>query len=144
MAPDIARKQLNYAFNILNLASWPLIKISLLLLYIRIFGASYLFRRIAWGFVCLIAAIGTGNALVAIFPCRPTQAFYDVTVAGTCIDDVQFYWATAILNVFTDIVILVLPIPMLWKINANLGKKLGISVLFIAGGLWVVRPDQRL
>ena len=76
--------------------------------------------------------------LVAIFACRPVAGFYDMNIRPTCIDDLKFYLATAILNIVTDLYILVLPIPMVWRLNTNMNKKFAISAMFMLGGLYVL------
>ena len=77
----------------------------------------------------------TANTLVAIFSCKPVRGFFDASVPATCIDDTKFSWATAILNVVTDFYILVLPIPVVRKLNTTLGRKIAISMIFTVGGL---------
>ncbi|MCJ1373901.1 hypothetical protein MMC20_005131 [Loxospora ochrophaea] len=126
--------KLNYAYNILNVSCYPLIKISILLLYRRIFVTPR-FRQIVWGCIALVAGIGISTTLVAIFSCTPVRAFYDSSVTGHCINDVHFYWASASLNVATDAIILTLPMPMVWRLQTDLRRKIGISLLFIIGGL---------
>ena len=78
------------------------------------------------------------NTLVAIFACRPVAGFYDTSIQARCINDIQFYWATAILNVVTDLYILVLPIPMVWRLHVDFKKKLLFSAMFMLGGLYVL------
>ena len=126
--------QLNYAYNILNVCCYPLIKISILLLYQRIFVIR-LFQRITWGCVAFVAMIWISNTLVAIFACTPVRGFYDSSVQAKCINSVQFYWASAVLNVITDFTILVLPMPVVWKLDMTSKRKVGVSLLFVVGGL---------
>lgn len=129
-----AAAQLNYADNILNLSCYPLIKISILCLYLRIF-VTRRFRQICWGGIIFLSCMGTANVLVTMFSCHPIRSFFDATVPGTCINTVHFYWATAILNVLTDVFILVLPMPTVWKMQATVQRKLAISLVFVLGGL---------
>ena len=127
--------KLNYAYNILNLSCYPLIKLSILFLYLRIF-ISTKFRIFCWGGVVFVASMLVANTLVGIFACSPVKAFYDMTITDKrCINDVHFYWATAILNVVTDLYILILPMPIVWKIQTTLRRKIAISLIFILGGL---------
>ena len=95
------------------------------------------FRRVAWACIALIACIGISLTLVAVFPCTPIQGFYDLTVPARCVDPVSFYWACALLNgVITDAIILVLPMPVVWKLQMSLRRKIGITLIFLLGGLY--------
>ncbi|KAF2229208.1 hypothetical protein EV356DRAFT_435733, partial [Viridothelium virens] len=109
-------------------------KLSILLFYLRIF-ISQRFRQLCWAGIVFVSCMCIANTLVAIFACRPIAGFYDLTIQAKCIDDVQFYWGTAILNVLTDLYILVLPMPMVWRLHATFQKKLAISAVFMLGGL---------
>ncbi|MCJ1240094.1 hypothetical protein MMC14_008094 [Varicellaria rhodocarpa] len=103
--------KLNYAYNILNIACYPLIKTSILLLYDRLFIVSR-FQQVVRLCLVIVAMIGVSTTLAAIFACSPVRGFYDSSVKARCIDDVKFYWASACLNVITDAFILILPMPM--------------------------------
>ena len=94
-----------------------------------------LVRKVVWVCVAIFTGIWISTTLVAIFACTPVQAFYDLSVPGTCIDSVKFYWASATLNVITDLIVLILPIPLVWKLRIPTKRKVGISLIFIAGGM---------
>ncbi|KAL9620508.1 MAG: hypothetical protein Q9160_004977 [Pyrenula sp. 1 TL-2023] len=70
-----------------------------------------------------------------MFACRPVRGFYDASVSAKCINDVRFYWATAILNIVTDMYILVLPMPIVWRLHTTMRRRLAISAIFMLGGL---------
>ena len=126
--------QLNYAYNILNIACYPLIKISILLMYYRLFVVSR-FQQVVRLCLVIVAMIGISTTLAAIFACSPVRGFYDSSVKARCIDDVKFYWASACLNVITDAFVLVLPMPMVWRLQTTLRRKIGLSIIFVIGGL---------
>lgn len=135
--------KLNYAYNILNVTCYPIIKISILLLYLRIFATGR-FQKITWCCIAFVAMVGISNALVAIFACRPIRGFYDKSVKAFCIDSVSFYWANATLNVVTDAIVLLLPMPVIWRLQMPLRRKIGLSLLFILGGLTFVISILRI
>jgi hypothetical protein len=49
----------------------------------------------------------------------------------------QNFYVGAVLNVFTDALILMVPIPMLWRLQVRLSKKLAIGAL-LSSGLFVI------
>lgn len=145
LSPDqiLLFSKLNYAYNILNVFCYPPIKISILFLYKRIFITPTV-RKVVWACVALFTGIWISTTLVAVFACRPIQAFYDFSIQGTCIDSVKFYWASATLNVITDLIVLTLPMPLVWKLRIPTKRKIGISLIFIAGGITFIASIIRI
>lgn len=67
-----------------------------------------------------------------------TSKFMSNPVAtDDCSQNRSKYYALVTTNVATDIVIMALPIPLLWKLQVNLRKKLGFSLIF-CGGIFIV------
>jgi hypothetical protein len=84
----------------------------------------------------MFIVVGYNIALVfpLIFPCRPFKKTWDVSVLeGSCIDRTPIYMATAVLNMVTDIMLLVLPIPMIAKLQMPRRQKAGIICIFGVG-----------
>lgn len=74
---------------------------------------------------------------IAIFlDCQPFRYTWDKTIpGGHCINqNAQSFGVTAT-NIVTDIVVLVLPIPWLWKLQMESSRKLAIILLFLLGCL---------
>lgn len=70
-----------------------------------------------------------------IFICPPRERFWNVFREGSCYNWGALMKATSLFNVISDINILVLPIPSIWKLQVVPKKKIGISVVFAAGVL---------
>ena len=58
---------------------------------------------------------------------------WDVTVEGECIDDYVQDIVTGAFNIFSDLAILVLPLPMLWRLQLDINHKLGLVSIFLLG-----------
>ncbi|KAM5357516.1 hypothetical protein ACJZ2D_016191 [Fusarium nematophilum] len=59
---------------------------------------------------------------------------WDITIThGSCIDRMAYFIATLALNVATDLFMLALPIPMLWKVKMPKRQKLGLIGIFMTG-----------
>lgn len=72
----------------------------------------------------------------AIFTCTPIRKVWDPTVVGgTCIDIRSFFIGIAVPNVFTDLALLVIPLPYLWGLQVKLPQKIAVMFVFILGGL---------
>lgn len=110
-------------------------KISVLLLYARIFRFKSYLTKSAWiiGAICVAWAISI--TFITIFYCVPIQKIWDSTVPGHCIDRIIPRALNSLATILTDIVILVLPIPKVWKLQMPVAKKAAVLFAFSLGSL---------
>lgn len=73
--------------------------------------------------------------LVSIFSCKPVSGFWDRGIRPACINTKAFLIGNAVPNIVTDIVILGLPMPEIWRLNTQKHQKMALSVIFLLGGL---------
>ena len=74
--------------------------------------------------------------LATLLQCRPLAYFWDKTIDnGYCINENSFAYGITAANVITDIVVLVLPIPWLWRLQLAPRKKLAVIGIFVLGSL---------
>lgn len=110
-------------------------KFSLLLFYQRLSKMAWL-KWSCWAVAGVIVSYSIALMLALIFACTPMEKNWDITVQeGTCINKGAIYIATAALNVFTDVVMLVLPIPMIAKLQLPKVQKAGLICMFGVGSL---------
>lgn len=133
-----------FASELIWAASLPIIKISILLLYIRIFGRLRYFRILAYiiGIFSICWAIMV--IIVCSFQCRPIQILWDRNVSGTCINTHLFFILGSAPNVFTDFVLLALPLPAVWSLHTTRVQKVSLTVIFVLGSLTCVISLVRL
>ena len=112
-----------------------LTKLSILIQYLRIFVVSlsgatfYTIQGLIW--LNLAYYIATTFALV--FACNPREKVWNPSVPGSCINQEDLFIITAVVNVITNILILVLPLNCLRKLQMPFQRKLGISLIFATG-----------
>ena len=112
-----------------------MVKLSVLLLYKRIFP-------LTWSlWVCAFLSVGyavTVSVTISV-ACRPTSYFWSQWVdpaGGKCLINLTtFYLWNAFANMLTDIIILCVPLPIIWKLQMPRKQKLAISGIFLLGGL---------
>jgi hypothetical protein len=63
------------------------------------------------------------------------EGFWDVTIPHRCIDQIKFELIAAILNIVTDFVIMVLPLPTIWSLQLPKRQKWALSGVFMLGTL---------
>lgn len=110
-------------------------KSSILLLYHRIFKPS---RITVWAIYATLALVISYNISImfaSIFACTPREKYWNITIPGTCIELLSLGVAGSALNLATDLIILCLPMPMVWKLRLPLKQKLAVIGIFATGAL---------
>lgn len=108
------------------------VKLGILAFYWRVF-VHPVFRRLVLATAAFIVAWGIGITITLFLVCRPLRAYWDSTVEGTCLTIVTFTYFTNISNLITDIWIFLMPIPMIWRLQLQVKKKVILSVIFCIG-----------
>lgn len=85
-------------------------KVALLIFYLRL-SPQTTFRYSIWATLAIIAGYTPAIFLALLFACRPVHTSWRVDVEGECIDTTALFIATCVVNIFTDVVLFVLPIP---------------------------------
>jgi hypothetical protein len=70
-----------------------------------------------------------------IFICVPVQKLWYPQLPGTCINQVGTWISNAASTIFTDLVILFMPIPEIWKLQLRKTEKIGLTLAFGLGFL---------
>ncbi|PSK59383.1 hypothetical protein B9Z65_3707 [Elsinoe australis] len=79
--------------------------------------------------------------IASIIPCWPIHFFWaraEVDVTGQCLDAEDVFLGNSISNIFTDLIILISPLPVLAKMHLPIRQKISLFVLFSVGGLLVL------
>lgn len=113
-----------------------MVKFSILLFYVRLFGtvASFVLHvRIAMVIVfCWMMSV----VLETFLLCRPLAYNWDTTVpGGVCGDRNAAYIVAGSLNVGTDLIVMLLPMKNIWKLQMPLSQRLGLVGIFAIGFL---------
>lgn len=137
--PNYASKNIDwhqclFAYELIYASTIVTIKFSVLAFYRRVFATPD-FRLISSAVAGLVAAWWIAVVLVSIFSCKPIYGFWDKTVHPDCINSKTFFIGNAVPNIATDIIILVLPIRMIWRLNTTRPQKISLSIIFLLGSL---------
>lgn len=119
------------------LSALPLIKISILLLYLRIFPDQR-FRLIVWISVGLCSGYLISFVSVSIWQCRPIRGAWeawDGEFEGHCNNINLQGWTSAAFNILLDLIVFILPLPSLYKMKMSMQNKFSIMVMFCVGFL---------
>jgi hypothetical protein len=110
-------------------------KTSILLLYRRLFSVHRWFRMSTTILIAYAWMWAVSEALTAIFQCQPVALQWDKTLQGTCIDQLAFFRWISVPNVIHDVAMLLLPIPIIWKLQINIRQKIALSSVFLIGSM---------
>ena len=123
------------AWLILYGLSIALSKCAILLLYVRVFTTSnktFILGVFLVGFI--VIATGISNTFVAIFQCSPVAYEWNKSIqGGTCIDEIAFARYMTIPNVVTGAIMLIMPLPLSWRLNLTVSARLGLTATFLHG-----------
>ena len=111
----------------------PLVKTSTLLLYVRVFNNQRYFRVAAWTLSILTIIWSFAVVLVSCLQCQPMAAIWDESVEGSCIDDGAFLVATGVMNMITDLILLVLPLPVIWTMQKTKVERITLGGIYLVG-----------
>ena len=115
--------------------SIALSKCAILLLYVRVFTTrNRVFTVEAYLIGFVVVATGMVNTCVTIFQCSPIAYEWNKSIhGGKCIDEVTFSRYIAISNVVTGAIMLIMPIPLVWRLNLKVSGKIALTATFLHG-----------
>jgi hypothetical protein len=128
MAKFLVVAEILYVFNLV----WT--KLGILLMYYRIFHFPY-FKTMAYVIGAFIIAWVITITFLFIFICVPVEKLWYPDLPGHCIDQVGTWIANAACTILSDIAILILPIPQVWKLHLKRSEKVGAMFAFCLGFL---------
>jgi hypothetical protein len=135
MEPITKLLQLIIPLQFLWVLSLSCTKVSILLLYLRIFPVTWVVR-ISSATIVVIIAWTIGTILAGCMICRPFAFNWDQTiVGGSCGDQVTSFTVTGVINLVTDVVVLVTPMPILYKLQMARYKKATFIAIFGLGAV---------
>ncbi|KAK3389680.1 hypothetical protein B0H63DRAFT_102977 [Podospora didyma] len=123
------------AFNFLiGFAMWSS-KVPILLLYVRLFGITTNWLRIAaYTTIAVTLALFLAGMSYVGASCVPYTADPSAEFVNTCKDRINVgSLALGFVAISTDIIILVLPIPVLMSLSIPQHKKVGLMFVFLSG-----------
>ncbi|KAH7262935.1 integral membrane protein [Fusarium tricinctum] len=125
-----------YASTVVYIPAAFFTKATILFLMARVFAVE---PRVAKGIRIFIWAL-----LVAYIPiqilrivnCYPIRTYWDPTVRNAhCLNQRKIFFSDLALSIVTDLIILLVPIPLTWRLTLSVRKRIKIVLLLGAGGI---------
>ncbi|KAJ5621493.1 hypothetical protein N7528_006276 [Penicillium herquei] len=130
------------------------IKLSILFLYRRLLFVQQRWFHVAlWGNVIYASALGIASTLLTILQCSPVDYYWTRYVSyygyaspsGKCLSNMRVYLGLLqILSTASDVVIMLLPVPIIWNLIMPRSRKFAISGVFFLGALTIASGAVRI
>ncbi|KAI1850769.1 hypothetical protein JX265_004480 [Neoarthrinium moseri] len=121
-------------------AAWALtfLKISIALNLLRIGSNSRWYIWSLWATIILNVMNCISGTFTFLLYCRPLPRYWDKSIPGSCAPIIVMITGGLVntaVNIFTDIVLATLPVPVIWSLNLNRRKRLSVIGILSLG--WV-------
>ncbi|KAI0889715.1 uncharacterized protein GGS22DRAFT_3118 [Annulohypoxylon maeteangense] len=127
-----------YARQFLYAASLGLIKISVILMFMRSFFGT-VFMLAAKATIALTVVWMLMIVLVNLFMCHPINMYWDLQMpGGFCGDQRAAFASVGIVDIANHLIILMLPLPMIWKLGVEIRYRVATVCIFTIGILALV------
>lgn len=122
------------------------IKVTLFCLILSAFDPVRKLRLLCYGGILVTVVWYFVNLVIIISSCHPRGghdriAFLAGMASRKCADTTEIIQicsiATGVFNVIIDLYIMVIPLPAVAKLNMSRKKKIGVAMIFSAGGVYV-------
>lgn len=144
LAPDVRTEWFKalYIYDLFFAVSITCTRLSTLAFYMRIFPITQL-RAILYATGAFVLALAAAFVLTAIFLCIPIRSFWDFS-PGHCIAVDKFFLACGSLSCAQDFLIMLLPVPLLWRLSTTKEQKMILTGIFLVAGFVCIVAIVRL
>ncbi|KAF2227996.1 hypothetical protein BDZ85DRAFT_277857 [Elsinoe ampelina] len=139
--------KLNYAFRFLYCIAVSFFKFALCFAYLRITTnglAVRIYRRVIIATMAFTLAFMIYYCAIVIFACTPIHKFWDRQTPGKCLPVPMVYYSPAVITIIVDIVLFLLPIPLVLPLRMNRRRKIGLIITFLLGFITTLCSVMRL
>ena len=113
-----------------------IIKLTAGLLYLRLFGSNCKLKIVVWSILFFSFSYSVSGIAISIWRCSPRSKAWDVKmVGGSCHDHRWRLVMFGAFDVFADFVMLIVPLPILWKLQLPKRQKIILTAVFMTGTL---------
>ena len=124
----------NAVYSIVLYFTFAAIKLSILMLYLRLLNRVRTVLRVGvWFLVVVVIAILIGTTAGLLTYCSPADKVFHPEKEGTCSYDAKLWVAQAVAQVVTDFLILIPPIPFVWRLKASKAQRLALLATLCVG-----------
>ncbi|ORY19203.1 hypothetical protein BCR34DRAFT_582383 [Clohesyomyces aquaticus] len=136
----VTARRLEYSFLPIFATTNGLVKLSVISFYRRIFTVDKSWRNARSAFflvaMVLVGMWATAYTFAFMLPCMPDIQVYFVDPenwATKCVNTLMLGYSYAISDFITDILVILIPIPFIWRLHLSTSRKLAVLAVFSLG-----------
>lgn len=114
-------------------------KTSILVMYLRVFSVNKRFRYATWATMFFVCGYLLSNFWTQLFGCSPRSKYWIPDTPGHCINYTKAGQAYGSMNIASDLLIFILPLPIVWRLQMPLKERLGVLLIFMSGLVYVMK-----
>ncbi|TVY23366.1 hypothetical protein LHYA1_G008324 [Lachnellula hyalina] len=135
--------KLELSLSMLNPPALTLPKLAILCLYLRVFTTKpYRWAAYFIGVVLIITWIV--YFCVQMVMCVPFAYQWDKTIPnGKCLNQFAIFVWIGLPSIATDLMIIILPLPIIWRLQTSINQKIGLTITFLTGSVGIVTAIVR-
>ncbi|KXS99891.1 hypothetical protein AC578_4480 [Pseudocercospora eumusae] len=111
-----------------------LAKLAILAQCLRVFGSIRRFQIAAWIVASIIVSYSIWAIVSLIFLCKPITYFWHPDAEGKCLPKLPIWFLNSALGIFTDILVAILPLPVVKSLRLPRRQKNMLMLVFALGG----------
>ena len=123
------------AAQVISATALAPMKLSVIFLYRRIFPNRWL-HIVLWVIGGVVVCMAIAADFLAVFKCLPLSSIENHTIRTRCINFGVWIVIHGFHNIVTDFVLLILPMPLVWRLKMTRTRKIQVSGIFALGGLY--------
>ena len=113
-------------------------KFCVVILYLHVFTNKWT-RIGSWVAIGLIAGTWFSYTIATLFQCMPFAYNWDKSIeGGHCFDTLAFAHSSSVPNIFTDLLVVFLPIHTILDLKVSRGKRIGLFLIFMVGSVGII------
>jgi hypothetical protein len=109
-------------------------KLAIINLFLRIFTVGPA-RIVTWAIGVIIVLQTIACVFATIFQCTPIHLLWSATDRGNCLHTKALFQYASIPNVATDLAMLILPMPTIWKLKTTAQIKIGVTITLLTASM---------
>ncbi len=128
-------EQAEYAASVAYGPAACSIKLTLLLIFTRLFVNFQ--KMVIFTYIVMIAMVSyyLTMMVIKIRICTATAGSWNPQIQSTCFNEPALFLADTLMSVVTDFLVLLIPLPLIWKLNLPLKKRLKVIALLCTGAI---------
>ncbi|KAJ5173917.1 uncharacterized protein N7500_001848 [Penicillium coprophilum] len=135
-ALEVLVQKYKYAFQTTEKIAFGLIKLSILLLWKRMLSPIRSFQLFCWFMIGIVAAWSISFFFATLFQCGTNWDWNWAPIKfflTECTDTLNMLTVFCGTDLLTDFVIMFMPVPIIWKLQMSIKKKIGVTSVFMVG-----------